>query len=63
VSDPIYSRIYSRIHYDLDYRTLHPVFHTERFTVNGNPGADAAQAELWTASAAGHYAMAETAYF
>ncbi|MBI4189556.1 MAG: MaoC family dehydratase N-terminal domain-containing protein [Betaproteobacteria bacterium] len=47
----------------LDYRALHPVFHTERFTVNGNPGADGATAELWTANAAGNYAMAGTAVF
>lgn len=47
----------------LDYRALHPVFHTERFTVNGNPGADGAKAELWTANAPGNYAMAGTAYF
>ncbi len=47
----------------LDYRALHPVFHTERFTVNGNPGADGSKAELWTANAAGNYAMAGTAYF
>ena len=47
----------------LDYRALHPVFHTERFTVNGNPGADGAKVELWTANAAGGYAMAGTAYF
>ena len=47
----------------LDYRALHPVFHTERFTVNGNPDANGAKAELWTANAAGNYAMAGTAYF
>ena len=47
----------------LDYRALLPVFHTERFTVNGNPGADGAKVELWTANAAGSYAMAGTAYF
>lgn len=47
----------------LDYRALHPVFHTERFTVNGNPGADGSKAELWTANAAGDHAMAGTAYF
>ena len=47
----------------LDYRALHPVFHTERFTVNGNPGADGMQAELWIANAAGGYAMAGTAQF
>lgn len=40
----------------LEYRALHPVFHHERFTVNGNPaGAD--KAELWTTNAAGACAM------
>ena len=47
----------------LDYRALHPVFHGERFTVNGNPAADGSSAELWTANAAGNLAMAGTAYF
>ena len=47
----------------LDYRALHPVFHTERFTVNGNPSADGNSAELWTANGAGVYAMAATASF
>ena len=46
-----------------DYRALQPVFHTERFTVNGSLSADASQAELWTANAAGHYAMMGTAYY
>ena len=47
----------------LDYRALHPVFHTERFTVNGNPGADGSSAEVWTANAAGCYAMTGKATF
>lgn len=47
----------------LDYRALHPVFHTERFTVNGSPGKDGAKADLWTANAAGNYAMTATAWF
>ncbi len=47
----------------LDYRALQPVFHTERFSVNGNPGADGATADLWTANAAGIYAMTATAVF
>lgn len=47
----------------LEYRALHPVFHFERFTVNGNPAADASKAELWTANSAGNYAMAGTGYF
>ncbi|MBI3938882.1 MAG: MaoC family dehydratase N-terminal domain-containing protein [Betaproteobacteria bacterium] len=47
----------------LEYRALHPVFHTERFTVNGAPGADGTTAELWTANAEGNYAMSGTAHF
>lgn len=47
----------------LDYRALHPVFHTERFTVNGNPASDGSSASLWTANAAGNYAMTATADF
>ena len=47
----------------LDYRALHPVFHTERLTVNGNLSSDGSNVELWTANAAGSYAMAGTAYF
>ena len=47
----------------LDYRALHPVFHFERFSVNGNPSADALKSELWTANAAGNVAMQATACF
>jgi 3-methylfumaryl-CoA hydratase len=47
----------------LEYRALHPLFHFERFTVNGNPARDASHAELWTANSTGNYAMAATAYF
>ena len=47
----------------LEYRALLPLFHTERFTVNGNPAADGSSAELWTANAAGVIAMAGTAQF
>lgn len=47
----------------LDYRAMHPVFHQERFTVNGNPSADGNAAELWTANAAGNIAMQGTATF
>ena len=47
----------------LEYRALHPLFHTERFTVNGNPAADGSSAELWTANAAGFIAMTGTAQF
>ncbi len=44
----------------LDYRAQHPVFHTGCFTVNGNPESDAKSAQLWTANAAGAYAMTGT---
>lgn len=44
----------------LDYRALHPVFLPEAITVNGNPAGDG-KVELWTANAAGNYAMAGTA--
>ncbi|MGH8620644.1 MAG: hypothetical protein ACRET3_00780 [Burkholderiales bacterium] len=47
----------------LDYRALHPLFHFERFTLNGIPAADASKVELWTAHSAGNYALAGTAYF
>jgi 3-methylfumaryl-CoA hydratase len=47
----------------LNYRAMHPVFHQERFTVNGNPSADGNTAELWTANAAGNIAMQGTATF
>lgn len=47
----------------LDYRALHPVFHGERLTINGEPSADGTSAQVWTANAAGNQAMAGTAYF
>ena len=47
----------------LDYRAMHPVFHQDAFTVNGNPSADGAKADLWTANHAGNFAMAGTATF
>ena len=47
----------------LDYRALHPVFHFERFSVNGKPSADASRSELWTANSAGNVAMQATACF
>lgn len=47
----------------LDYRALNPVFHTGRFTVNGVLQADGRRADVWTANAAGAYAMAGTAQF
>ena len=46
-----------------EYRALHPVFHFERFAVNGNPSADGRRAELWTANAAGALAMQATVCF
>lgn len=47
----------------LDYRATHPVFHQEKFSVNGQPAADGNSVELWTANAAGCYAMRGTATF
>jgi 3-methylfumaryl-CoA hydratase len=47
----------------LDYRALHPVFHNEPMSVNGNLAQDGSKAELWTANGAGSYAMAGTASF
>jgi len=47
----------------LDYRALHPMFHFERFSVNGELSADSAMSELWTANAAGMVAMQATACF
>ncbi len=47
----------------LEYRALQPVFHGERFTINGSPSDDNSRVELWIANAAGSYAMAGTAYF
>jgi len=47
----------------LEYRALHPLFHFERFTVNGAPSPDGASAALWTATPAGGYAMSATAHF
>ena len=47
----------------IEYRALHPVFHFERFSVNGNPNAGGTRSELWTANAAGNVAMHATACF
>jgi 3-methylfumaryl-CoA hydratase len=47
----------------LGYRAQHPVFHTERLTVNGNPSEDGARAEVWTTNAAGAYAMSGVVEF
>lgn len=41
----------------LEYRAVHPVFHTEALSVNGNPSGDGSTADLWIANAAGNYAM------
>ena len=40
-----------------DYRAMHPLFHTETFTVNGSPAADGSSAEVWTANEKGWVAM------
>jgi len=45
----------------LDYRALHPVFHTERLTIAGNPSADGSTVTLWTANSLGNFAMTGTA--
>ena len=45
----------------LDYRAQHPIFHTERLSVDGNPAQDGSTVELWTANEAGSYAMTATA--
>lgn len=47
----------------LEYRALHPLFHFDRFTVNGAPAPNGASAALWTATPTGGYAMSATAYF
>lgn len=46
-----------------DYRAMSPLFHTETFSVNGNPSADGASAEVWTAAEKGSVAMAGTVRF
>jgi len=47
----------------LEYRAVHPLFHFERFTVNGAPAPDDSQVALWTANASGGCTMSATAYF
>ncbi len=47
----------------LDYRARLPLFHGEIFSVNGNPHAGGATAELWTANAAGQITMSGMASF
>jgi 3-methylfumaryl-CoA hydratase len=46
-----------------DYRAMSPLFHTETFTINGEPAADGTSAEVWTASEKGTVAMAGTVTF
>jgi 3-methylfumaryl-CoA hydratase len=47
----------------LDYRARLPLFHGETFTVNGNPHAGGATAELWTANGSGQITMSGMASF
>ena len=47
----------------LDYRAQSPLFHTDRFSVNGHLAPDGNLAQLWTASPGGNYAMTATAYY
>jgi 3-methylfumaryl-CoA hydratase len=41
-----------------DYRAMSPLYHTETFTINGEPTADGSGAEVWTANEKGATAMA-----
>ena len=59
----LYRRHSSRPLRRFEYRAQHPVFHTERFTINGAPAADTSSAQVWTANEAANYAMTGTAYF
>ncbi len=47
----------------LDYRARQPMFHGETFSINGNPHAGGATAELWVANVAGHVTMSGMASF
>ena len=47
----------------IDYRAVHPLFHFERFSINGAPAADGASSEVWTANASGNYGMRATVCF
>jgi len=47
----------------LAYRAIAPAFHNQPLSVGGNPSADGASAQLWTANAAGHVTMEGTATF
>jgi 3-methylfumaryl-CoA hydratase len=46
-----------------EYRAHHPMFAGEKLTVNGELDAGAGRADVWTANAAGNYAMRGTATF
>lgn len=46
-----------------EYRAQHPIFAGEKCTVNGTFDAAKSQADVWTANAAGNYAMRGTASF
>lgn len=46
-----------------EYRAQSPMFAGTAFTVNGNFDAATSQADVWTASSTGHYAMRGTASF
>jgi len=47
----------------LDYRAMSPIFHTNSFTVNGNPDPAGEKVQLWTAGSNGQTAMTATAYY
>lgn len=47
----------------LDYRAMSPIFHTDPFTVNGNPDPAGEQVQLWTAGSKGQMAMTATASY
>lgn len=47
----------------IDYRALHPLFHFERISVNGNAPTDGSTSEVWTANAEGNYGMRATVCF
>ncbi len=47
----------------LDYRARLPLFHGETFSINGNPHAGGATADLWTANASGQITMSAGVWF
>jgi 3-methylfumaryl-CoA hydratase len=47
----------------IDYRALHPLFHFEPVSINGQPAPDGATAGVWTANPAGDLAMKATVCF